>query len=111
MSVQLAIMDPVFPTGQDTKTELREHSDTPSVLFLSLDDLVPDDTGSIVVLAGGNNLILSLGASEEVVDRGVAAPGSRSELFDLSGMDYCEFAGGTKLFYTQDEVRLILREE
>jgi hypothetical protein len=107
----LAILNPVIPTGQGAKDEPGEHSDTPSVVFLSLDDLIPDDTGSIVVLTGGNNLVLSLSSSAEVVAQGIAEAGSRSQLFDLSGMYYWEFAGGTKLFYEQEDVRLILKEE
>jgi hypothetical protein len=109
--VRLAIIDPIVPDGQDGKVELREHSGTPSVLFLSLEDLIPDDTGSIVVLTGGNNLVLSLSTSEAVVGKGIAEAESRSQLFDLSGMYYCEFAGGTKLYYDQEDVRLILKDE
>ena len=111
VSVLMAILDSVVPTGQGTKVALREHAGTPSVLFLSLEDLIPDDTGSIVVLTGGNNLVLNLSSSERVVYQGIAHKGATSEQFDLSGMHYSEFLGGTKLFYDQKNVRLILRRD
>ena len=121
MSVQLAMLDPVVMAGQETKPGTPDqsgdpqsggaHPAAPNVLFLSLDDLVPDDTSSIVIMTGGDNLIVKLASSEEVVDRGIAESGSRSELFDVSGMDYCQFSSGTKLYYTQEDVRLILSED
>ena len=107
MAVRLTMLESGLTTGRDLRSGPPEPSDSPRVLLLSLDNLVPDDTGSIVILTGGDNLIVKLTASEDVVGRGIAATGSRSEQFDVSGMDYFEFSGGTKLYFTQDDVQLI----
>jgi hypothetical protein len=70
-----------------------------------------DRTGSIVIQTGGQKLWLEINGYEEVLKRGIAPDDSRSEHFDVSGMDFIKFLNGITLYYAADEVRIVLGPE
>lgn len=102
---------PIAGTAPESKLELRESGGRANFIALSLPDLLLDDTGSIVIETGGDMLVIELSGYQDVVKRGIAPDGTLSQHFNVSGMDYCQFLDGTRLYYAADEVRLLLAPE
>lgn len=96
---------------QDDRLEFDEPGVYANVISLGLDDLVPDETGSIVIQTDGDTLSILLSGYEEVLKRGIAADGTRSEHFDVSGLDFIKFLNGTTLYFAADEVHVTLGPE
>jgi len=82
-----------------------------NAITLTLADLTPDKTGSIVIETGGQKLWLEINGYEEVLRRGIAPDDSHSEHFDVSGMDFIKFLNGTMLYYSAGDVHLVLGRE
>lgn len=103
-----------FEQGLASSATATWHGTTPNdanAITLALADLTPDKTGSIVIETGGHKLWLEINGYEEVLRRGIAPEDSHSEHFDVSGMDFIKFLNGTVLYYSADEVHLVLGRE
>lgn len=86
----------------------REAVDRTSFVALSLADLMVDASSSVVIQTAGDMLVIELSDYGEVVRRGIAPDGTKTQHFDVSGMDFCQFRDGTCVYYTAAEVRLVL---
>jgi hypothetical protein len=76
---------------------------------LHLDDLMPDRTGAVVLQADGERLEIQLEDWDEILTRGIAPEDTRSEHFDVSGMDYVTFANGVTLYFPAGDILLTLK--
>lgn len=76
----------------------------PLAIALQLDDLVPNSTGAVVIQGGNERLEIILEEANDLLARGIAADGTVSEHFDVSGYDYITFANGISLYYPAGEV-------
>jgi hypothetical protein len=75
----------------------------PSIpITLSLQDLLPDANGEIVIVSGGDHPQLSIVTDRRVCDSGVAASHVTAEGIDVAGWAYYAFEGGTRLYYSPD---------
>lgn len=86
----------------------REAADRPNFVALSLADLMVDASSSVVIQTGGDMLVIELSDYGEVARRGIAPEGTKTQHFNVSGMDFCQFMDGTRIYYAADEVRLVL---
>ncbi len=71
-------------------------------IVLSFADLLPDANGEIVVVGAGEGLRLSIVTDQKVADFGVADSHLTADGFDVGGLFYFMFEGGTKLYYSPD---------
>lgn len=72
-------------------------------IVLSLDDLLPDANGEIVVLSQeGGQLRLNLMTDLRVCDSGIAASHVTADGLDVDGLSFYAFEGGTKVYYSSD---------
>jgi len=76
---------------------------------LHLDDLMPDKTGAVVLQTDGERLEVQLEDWDEILSRGIAPEDTRSEHFDVSGMDYVTFANGVTLYFPAGDILLTLK--
>lgn len=93
------------------KVEFHDSRGRANFASLSLHDLVPDDQGALVIETGGDVLVIELSDFQEVVRRGIAPEGSQTQYFNVSGMDFCQFLDGTVLYFSAEDVRLVLAPE
>jgi len=76
---------------------------TPSIpITLSLEDLLPDSNGEIVIVSGGDNSQLSIITDLRVCDAGIAAGHVTVDGFNVGGLAFYSFEGGPKLYYSPD---------
>jgi len=71
-------------------------------IVLSFADLLPDANGEIVILGPGGGLRLSIVTDQKVADFGIADSHLTADGFDVGGLSYFMFEGGTKLYYSPD---------
>lgn len=81
----------------------------PLSVALHLDDLIPDKTGAIVIQSDGERLEIQLEDWDEVLARGIASEETRSEHFDVSGMDFVTFSNGVTLYFPAGQIALTLK--
>lgn len=75
----------------------------PSIpITLSIDDLLPDANGEIVIVSGGDNPQLSIISPIPVCDAGIAAHHVTAEGIDVAGWAFFAFEGGMRLYYSPD---------
>lgn len=75
----------------------------PSVpITLSLDDLLPDANGEIVIVSDGDTPTLSILTDRRVCDSGVATHHVTAEGVEVSGLAFYAFEGGTRLYFSPD---------
>jgi hypothetical protein len=81
------------------------------MLTLSLDDLVPDGRGEIVILSEGDHDIAVV-TDQPVTNRGVGAPQPHltEAGLDVSGFSYCTFASGVTVFCPSAHRLTVLNE-
>ena len=69
-------------------------------IVLSFADLLPDANGEIVIVGGG--VRLSIVTDQRVADFGIADSHLTADGFDVGGLSYFMFEGGTRLYYSPD---------
>lgn len=71
-------------------------------IVLSMQDLLPDANGEIVVLSQQGHLHLSLMTDQRIAESGVAASHVTADGIDVDGLSFYAFEGGVKLYYSSD---------
>lgn len=71
-------------------------------IVLSLEDMLPDANGEIVVLSQQGQLHLNLMTDLRVCESGVSANHVTAEGLDVQGLSFYAFEGGTRVYYTSD---------
>ena len=71
-------------------------------IVLSFADLLPDANGEIVIVGAGGGLHLSILTDQKVADFGIAESHLTADGFDVGGLSFYMFEGGTKLYFTPD---------
>ncbi|WP_282606540.1 hypothetical protein [Pelagibius sp. Alg239-R121] len=84
-------------TGEQS-TELMDEDDT---VVLDLADLLPDESGD-VVLFSGDVLPVSITAQEAVTDRGVADGHVTATGVDVTGLNFYAFENGVTIYSLSD---------
>jgi hypothetical protein len=69
-------------------------------IVLSFADLLPDANGEIVIVGAG--VRLSIVTDQRVADFGIADSHLTADGFDVGGLSYFMFEGGTKLYYSPE---------
>jgi hypothetical protein len=98
-------------TTQARGRNRRDLADGPNFVALSLADLMVDASGAVVIQTAGEMLVIELSGYHDVIRRGIAPEGTMTQHFNVSGMDFCQFRDGTRIYYTAGEVRLVLLPE
>lgn len=83
------------------ETDLAGDADADRIV-LSLEDMLPDANGEIVVLSQQGQLHLNLMTDLKVCDSGVAASHVMADGLDVHGLSFYAFEGGTKIYYSSD---------
>lgn len=78
---------------------------------LSLDDLLPDANGEIVIMGAEDGFRLSIVTDQRVCDSGVIAQHVTADGYDVGGLSYYAFEGGTTLYYSKDLALTIAQTE
>ena len=71
-------------------------------ITLSLEDLLPDTNGEIVIVSHGDHPQLSIVTDRPVYESGVAENHVTADGIDVAGWAYYTFEGGTRLYYSPD---------
>jgi hypothetical protein len=71
-------------------------------ITLSLDDLLPDANGEIVVMSQQGQLHLNLVTDLPVCESGVADSHVTADGTDVNGLSFYAFEGGMRLYYSPD---------
>jgi hypothetical protein len=71
-------------------------------IVLSLEDLLPDANGEIVVLSQQGQLHLNLMTDLRVCESGVATSHVMADGLDVHGLSFYAFEGGTRVYYSSD---------
>jgi hypothetical protein len=102
---------PVPPEQAAASLAVNGAAMTGEMLTLSLDDLVPDARGEIVILSGGTHDITVV-TDEPVTKSGIepVQPHLTETGLDVSGFTYCTFAGGVTVFCPSAHRLLVLNE-
>lgn len=82
----------------------------PLSVVVGLDDLIPDRVGAVVLQTDGERLEILLEDWTEVLTRGIAPEDTRSEHFDVSGMDFVTFSNGVTLFFPAGDILITLKK-
>lgn len=89
---------------------VRQRSGEDPPLILSLDDLVRDDEGEVVLFNDSGLRALALSTSLTVVEDGVAGRHVTAAGEDVSGFSYLAFSDGLRLYY-QSGLEVIILDE
>lgn len=71
-------------------------------ITLAFADLLPDANGEIVVMGADLGTQLSIVTDQRVCAEGVAEPHVTADGFDVAGLAYFAFEGGTTLYYSPE---------
>lgn len=79
------------------------------LLALSLEDLIPDPGGDIVIVndTGQNIAVVT---DQSVADAGIAGQHLTDSGFDVSGFAFCTFESGVTVFYPSTQKLLVTAE-
>ena len=75
---------------------------TDDSIALSLDDLLPDDNGNVVLFNDAGVTEMSIHAERPVVDAGIAGEDAALGNAEVAGMAYYSFDSGPTLYYPLD---------
>jgi hypothetical protein len=105
------IVDDAIPLGDRDALPVAGQSIAPAddLLTLSLDDLIPDARGEVVILSDAGPDIAVV-TSEPIAGQGVETAHVTASGLDVSGFSYCTFAGGITLFYPASH-RLLVTDD
>lgn len=98
-------MNPVDDGGDVTQTAPAApvaSGESADHITLSLDDLLPDSNGEIVVTSQQGQLYLSLVTDLPVCEQGVADTHVTADGTDVNGLSFYAFEGGMRLYYSPD---------
>jgi hypothetical protein len=90
------IVDGAIPLGDHPTTPIAAPAG--ELLTLTLDDLIPDTHGEVVILSDAGHDI-ALVTQQPVASQGIEASHVTATGLDVSGYAYCTFADGLTLFY------------
>jgi hypothetical protein len=93
------VSDEYFYSAFDTA-----YDDQIEVVSLHLDDLLPDESGAVVLFSGEGNQVL-LEAGELLISSGVASSHVTASGVDVTGLNVYNFASGLTL-YSEGEVTI-----
>lgn len=71
-------------------------------ITLSLDDLLPDSNGEIVIVSSGDTPTLSILTELKICDSGVANDHMTADGVEVGGLAFYTFEGGMRLYYSPD---------
>ena len=75
----------------------------PSVpITLSLNDLLPDANGEIVIVSSGDTPTLSLLTELRICESGVAGSHVTAEGVEVGGLSFYTFEGGTRVYFSPE---------
>jgi len=102
---------PVPPEQAEASLAINSHVNAGEMLTLSLDDLVPDSRGEIVILSAGDhdiNVITDQPVAKSGIDS--VQPHLTETGLDVSGFAYCTFADGVTVFCPSAHRLTVLNE-
>ncbi len=87
--------------GPETPTaDLVRSAEMPTdLVVLSLDDLLPDPQGEIVILDDAADGVAIATGGRPIAEQGIAEPHVTATGIDVAGLAYCTFADGLTLYY------------
>lgn len=100
-----------LPTPQAASAEPRpEHASDAGLgpgmgdlaVTLSLDDLLPDANGEVVIIGAAGDSHLSIVTEQQVSESGIIDHHVTADGYDVGGLAYHAFESGTTLFYPPD---------
>lgn len=87
--------EPGIPAAENAPT-----ADLPAdLVVLSLDDLLPDPQGEIVILDDAADGVAIATGGRPIAQQGVAEPHVTATGIDVAGLAYCTFSDGLTLYY------------
>jgi hypothetical protein len=89
-------------TPTDSETLHLSSPEGPDQLALSLDDLLPDANGNVVLFNDAGVTEMSIVSERPVVDTGIAGEGVAADIGDVTGMAYYSFDSGPTLYCPMD---------
>jgi hypothetical protein len=75
------------------------------VFVVTTDDLSPDANNEVVV-ASLDGVPITILATEDIADSGIAGVHVTATGIDVDGLEYVSFSSGLKVFYEPDAVRV-----
>lgn len=95
-----AVAGPAGPPAVGNVAMASDLGDAP--ITLAFDDLLPDSNGEIVVTGSGFGAQLSIVTDQRICAEGVADNHVTVDGFEVAGLAYFSFEGGTTLYYSPD---------
>jgi hypothetical protein len=89
-------------TPTDSETLHLLSPEGPDQLALSLDDLLPDANGNVVLFNDAGVTEMSIVSERPVVDTGIAGEEVAADIGDVTGMAYYSFDSGPTLYCPMD---------
>jgi hypothetical protein len=89
-------------TGTDSYTDTATAAVSEDAVVLTLNDLLPDHHGDIVLLNQAGTLEMAVVTDKRVVDTGVAEHHTTADGTDVAGMTYYSFEAGPTLYVPAD---------
>ena len=94
-------LDPNLVAGVEDESSLvitaESEAEPEDAVFLTLDDLLPDESGEVVLFAG-EDLPVSLMTSEELTLSGIADVHVTAAGLDVTGLHFYSFEGGITVY-------------
>lgn len=105
------VIDDTIPLGDHDQIPATGDGFVPAgeLLTLSLEDLIPDVRGEVVILSD-TGLDIAVVTTEPVASQGVETLHVMDSGLDVSGFGYCTFVGGITVFYPPTH-RLLVTDE
>ena len=98
-------LDPNLVAGVEDESSLvitaESEAEPEDAVFLTLDDLLPDESGEVVLFAG-EDLPVSLMTSEELTLSGIADVHVTAAGLDVTGLHFYSFEGGITVYSPTD---------
>ena len=89
-------------TPTDSETLHLSSGEGADQLALSLEDLLPDANGNVVLFNDAGITEMSIVSERPVVDSGIAGEEAATDIGDVTGMAYYSFDSGPTLYYPLD---------
>ena len=89
-------------TPIDSETLISSSTEVPDQLALSLEDLLPDANGNVVLFNDAGVTEMSIISEKPVVNSGIVGEQAAVEVGDVAGMVYYSFDSGPTLYCPLD---------
>ena len=89
-------------TPIDSETLISSSTEVPDQLALSLEDLLPDANGNVVLFNDAGVTEMSIISEKPVVNSGIVGEQAAAEVGDVAGMVYYSFDSGPTLYCPLD---------